>query len=50
MDEEIALDKVWMVDTLHLSQGSPPAEEDRATTKHFIGRWRPCLKVISTSQ
>ena len=37
MDEEIALDKVWTVDTLRLPQGSPPAEEDTAQWPHLNG-------------
>lgn len=36
-DEEIALHKVWTVDTLCLPQGSPPTKEDTAKWPHLNG-------------
>ena len=49
MDEEIALDKVWMVDTLHLPQGSSPAEEDRAQWPHLNGIHFPRIESDTVS-
>ena len=37
MQEEIVLDRVWTVDTLCLTQGSPPTKEDTAKWPHLKG-------------
>lgn len=48
MDKEIALDKVWTVDTLHLPQGSPPAE-DTAQWPHLNGIHFPRIESDTVS-